>query len=101
MEELLNKKLKQIQKENERILSKKVEEMVSILIRENVKIARPNPNNVTFYEEQPKNKKNTYELIGNSQILKRSAASKNPIETTKEGKSQILKFFYDDEGSSD
>ena len=38
-----------------------------------------------------------YELIDNKQILKRSAASNNPLDTTKEGKSQILKFFYDDD----
>lgn len=97
MEELLSKKLKEIQKENERILNKKIEEISSRLIRENSINTRQKPNNVTLYEETPKKKKNMYELIDEEQILKRSAASKNPLSTTKEGKSQILKFFYDDE----
>lgn len=95
MEELLNKKLKAIQKENERILNKKIEEISSKLIRENS--TRPKPNNVTLYEEAPKKKKNMYELIDENQILKRSAASKNPLSSAKEGKSQILKFFYDND----
>ena len=98
MEELLNKKLKAIQKENERILNKKIEEISSKLIRENS--TRPKPNNVTLYEEAPKKKKNMYELIDENQILKRSAASKNPLSSAKEGKSQILKFFYDDEDNN-
>ena len=37
-----------------------------------------------------------YELIDEKQILKRSASSKTTIEPTKDEKSQILKFFYDD-----
>lgn len=98
MEELLNKKLKAIQKENERILNKKIEEISSKLIRENS--TRPKPNNVTLYEEAPKKKKNMYELIDENQILKRSAESKNPLSSAKEGKSQILKFFYDDEDNN-
>ena len=38
-----------------------------------------------------------YELIDENQILKRSAASKKNMTTSQEGKSQILKFFYDEE----
>ena len=94
MEQMLNKKIKEIQKENERILNKKIEELNNDFIR----------NKATFntikeerYEEFSNNKKNIYGLIDNKQILKRSAASKNPLDTTKEGKSQILKFFYDDD----
>ena len=66
------------------------------MIRENSSYTRTKPNNVTLYEEAPK-KKNIYELIDENQILKRSATNKKPISTSQEGKSQILKFFYDEE----
>ena len=97
MEELLNKKLKKIQKGNEELLNKKVEEMFSKLMKENSTDVRPEPNNVTFYEKPPKKKKNMYEVIDEEKILKRSASSKNPLPTEKERKAQILKFLYDDE----
>jgi len=91
MEKLLNKKLKEIEKENERILKKKIEELNNNFITNN-----------TIYKEEkletsPRKKKNMYELIDTKQTLKRSAASKNNLENTNEGKSQILKFFYDDD----
>ena len=100
MEEMLNKKLKAIQKENERILNKKIEEISSKFIRENAVITntQSNPNKVTIYKESPKKKKNLYELIDENEMLKRSASSKKNIPTSNgEAKSQILKFFYDDE----
>lgn len=97
IEELLNKKLKAIQKENERLLNKKIEEISSQFIRMNNSYEKTNPNNVTFYHEDPKNKKNVYELIDNKQILRKSAKSKNTLSDTQENKSQILKFFYDED----
>lgn len=97
MEELMNKKLKAIQKENERILNKKIEEISSRFIRENVVHEKVNPNKVTFYTEQPKNKKNVYELIDGNQILRKTAKSKKELLDTQENKSQSLKFFYDEE----
>lgn len=99
MEENLNKKLKAIQKENERLLNKRIEEITSKLLRENTTSTKTNQisNNMTIYKEENKKKTNMYELIDKNQILKRGATSKNPLSTAKEGKSQILKFFYDDE----
>lgn len=97
MEELFNKKLKAIQKENERILNKKIEELNSKFLRENTVQENTNPNKVTFYTEQPKNKKKVYELIDENQILRKTAKSKKDLLDNQEGKSQILKFFYDEE----
>lgn len=95
MEQLLNKKLKEIQKENERILNKKIEE-INNTIRNNR--LYNNVNSTQISNDKPAHKKkNIYEVIDENQILKRSAASKSPIPTTKPGKSQILKFFYDEE----
>ena len=62
------------------------------------KVTYNNLNNVQLeekYKEKPK--KNIYELIDNSQILKKSAASSNKIPEIKDGKSQILKIFYDED----
>lgn len=98
LEEWLDKKLKAIQKENERLLNKKIEEISSKLIRDNITNTRTKPNNVTFYEEMPvKKKKSMYDIIDEDQILKRSASSKRQSLPTKEERSQILKFFYDEE----
>lgn len=97
MEELLNKKMKAIQKENEKLINKKIEEMASRLIRENAAKTEPKTNNINIYQGEPKKKKNMYELIDEKEMLKRSASSKNPKIQTKEGRSQILKFFYDEE----
>lgn len=97
MEELLNKKMKAIQKENEKLLNKKIEEMASRLIRENAAKTEPKTNNINIYQGELKKKKNMYELIDEKELLKRSASSKNPKIQTKEGRSQILKFFYDEE----
>lgn len=96
MEQWLDKKIKAIQKENERILNKKIEEITNKLFMQNKTNIKQNTNNVTLYEEAPRKKKNMYELIDEKQILKRSASSKTTIEPTKDEKSQILKFFYDD-----
>lgn len=102
MEELFNKKLKAIQKENERILQKKIEEVSSKFIKENTASENVfnediNPNKVTFYTESPKNKKNIYEFIDNNQVLRKTAKSKGNLEYPEEGKTQKIKFFYDEE----
>lgn len=96
MEQLLNKKLKEIQKENERILNKKIEEINNNMRNMNTYSNSKADYEITSYKASPK-KKNMYEIIDEDQILKKSASSKNPLGATKQGKSQILKFFYDDE----
>lgn len=97
IEELFNKKLKAIQKENERILNKKIEEINNQFIKENISYEKINPNKVTFYTEMPQRNKNAYELIDENQILRKSAKNKENLQTPQEGKSQILKFFYDED----
>lgn len=90
-----NKKLRAIQKENERVLREKIEEINSKFIKQNSSYEKINPNNVTFYNERPTKNKDLYELIDNNQILRKSAKSKNNSLEPQQNKTQILKFFYD------
>ena len=95
MEQMINKKIKEIQKENERLLKKRMEEM-----SQEVRINNSYSNNIETidnYKAPVKKKKNLYEPIDSDQMLKQSASNNKTLGGTKEGKSQILKFFYDDD----
>ena len=92
-EELLNKKLKAIQKENERILNKKIEELNRQFQNNTITTPIRNPE---YQINTIKPKKKVYDILDDSTILKQAASTNKELKT-KEGKSQILKFFYDDD----
>ena len=97
MEEIFSKKLKEIQKENERILNKKIEE-INNAMRKNFNYTKTNNVNIINREKNINNtRKNMYELIDSSKILKQTADTNKKFDEPKEKKSQILKFFYDDD----
>lgn len=96
MEKLLNKKLKEIQKENERLLNKKIEE-INNSIRQGTVAKSTNTGSIAEFTPAPKKKKSVYDVIDTSQMLKQTATTKDPLAGANTGKSQILKFFYDDE----
>lgn len=97
MEEIFSRKLKEIQKENERILNKKIEE-INNAMRKNFNYTKTNNMNIINREKNINNtRKNMYELIDSSKILKQTADTNKKFDEPKEKKSQILKFFYDDD----
>lgn len=97
IEKLFNKKLKEIQKENEINLNKKIQE-INAFIRKNS--FNTTQNSIEKIDE-PKviinKRKNIYEPFDTNQMLRQSASNIKITPEKKEGKSQILKFFYDDE----
>ena len=91
------KKLKEIQKENERILNKKIEE-INNAMRKNLNYNRTSNMDALDNAKSTNNtKKKMYNLIDSSNVLKQTADTNKKLEEPKEKKSQILKFFYDDE----
>ena len=97
MEQLLNKKLKAIQKENERLLQKKIEELNNFVLNQTSFNNTQNFHLIENKKIQAKKKKSIYDPIDEDQILKQSASNNRNLKTGQTGKSQLLKFFYDDE----
>lgn len=97
MEEVLNKKIKEIQKENERILKKKIEEL-SNQMRNNFN--EYNQNNISLiddYKPTKRGRKKIYDPVDDSINLKQTASNNKKLDMPKENKSQVLKFFFDDD----
>ena len=97
MEELLNKKIKEIQKENERILKKKIEELNN-QTRNN--FDEYNKNSISLineYKPTKRGRKKIYDPVDDSINLKQTASNNKKLDMPKENKSQVLKFFFDDD----
>lgn len=92
-EEFLSRKIKEIQKENERILSKKIEELNQMFKNES-QMTSTNDDNYTVNVIRPKKK--IYDILDEGTMLQQAASSNKDLKT-KEGKSQLLKIFYDDD----
>ena len=95
-EQLLNKKIKEIQKENEKLIKRQVEELNSSLLK-NESYSANNSNLSANYNSDTKKSKKMYDFFDNSNYLMQSASSNKKIGSTKDEEPNILKFFFDDD----